>query len=234
MTLASLAPAVRRGAWLVKRQVFDWAAEALGVPADDFEFSNNTVVSRSNPGKKKTLEELFRSKGVMDVIAIGNREQNPAGKAIMPFSAQFAEVEVNTKTGEVKVVRLLSANDSGRVINRKTYESQVYGGMTQGLGYALTEKRVLDRQTGKMCNANLHDYKVPGALDVPVDHEVQPVDLNDNECNNIGCKGLGEPAHVPAAAAIANAIYDAIGVHPTNGPVDNRAILELLSKKKRG
>jgi xanthine dehydrogenase YagR molybdenum-binding subunit len=234
MTLASLTPAVRRGAWLVKRQVFDWAAEALGVPADDFEFSNNTVVSRSNPGKKKTLEELFRSKGVLDVIAIGNREQNPAGKAIMPFSAQFAEVEVNTKTGEVKVVRLLSANDSGRVINRRTYESQVYGGMTQGLGYALTEKRVIDRQTGKMCNPNLHDYKVPGALDVPVNHEVQPVDLNDNECNNIGCKGLGEPAHVPAAAAIANAIYDAIGVHPTNGPVDNRTILELLSKKKRG
>ena len=198
------------------------------------EFKGNAVVSRSNPDKKKTMEELFRSKGVMDVIAIGNREQNPAGKAVMPFSAQFAEVEVNTKTGEVKVLRLVSANDSGRVINRKTYDSQVYGGMTQGLGYALTEKRVMDRQTGKMCNANLHDYKVPGALDVPVNYDVQPVDLKDNECNNVGCKGLGEPGHVPAAAAIANAICDAIGVRPTNGPVDNRMILELLSKKKRG
>jgi xanthine dehydrogenase YagR molybdenum-binding subunit len=234
MTMPSLAPAVRRGAWLVKKQIFDWAAEAIGLPADDMEIKGNAIVSRSNPDKKKTMEELFRSKGVMDVIAIGNREQNPAGKAIMPFSAQFAEVEVNTKTGEVKVVRLVSANDSGRVINRKTYDSQVYGGMTQGLGYALTEKRVMDRQTGKMCNANLHDYKVPGALDVPVSFDVQPVDLKDNECNNVGCKGLGEPGHVPAAAAIANAVYDAIGVRPTNGPVDNRTILELLSKKKRG
>jgi CO/xanthine dehydrogenase Mo-binding subunit len=233
-TLASLAPAVRRGAWLLKQQIFGWAAEALGVPAADLEFKNNTIVSRSHPDKKKTVEELLRSKGVMDVIAIGNRDPNPAGKVVMPFSAQFAEVEVNTRTGEVKVVRLVSANDSGRVVSRKTYENQVYGGMTQGLGYALTEKRVMDRQTGKMCNPNLHDYKVPGALDVPVRYEVQPVDLKDNECNNVGCKGLGEPGHVPAAAAIANAIYDAIGVRPTNGPVDNRAILELLSKKKRG
>ena len=55
----------------------------------------------------------------------------------------------------------------------------------------LTEKRVMDRQTGKMCNANLYDYKVPGALDVPVDHDVVPIDLKDNECNNVGCKGIG-------------------------------------------
>jgi len=234
MTLASLVPAVRRGAWLVKRQIFDWAAEALGVQADDLEFKNNSVVSRSLPDKKKTLADLFRTKGVMDVIAIGNREPNPANKAVMPFGAHFAEVEVNTRTGEVKVVRLVAANDSGRVVNKKTFENTVYGGMTQTLGYALTEKRVVDRQTGRMCNANLHDYKAPSAMDVPVDHEVVPIDLKDNECNNVGCKGLGEPAHVPTAAAIANAIYDAIGVRPTNGPVDNRMILELLSKKKRG
>ena len=234
MTLASLVPAVRRGAWLVKRQVFDWAAEALGVPADDLEFQGSSIVSRSRPDKKKTLEELFRSKGVMDVIAIGNREPNPADKVVMPFGAHFAEVEVNTRTGSVRVVRFVAANESGRVVNLKTFQSQVYGGMTQGLGYALTEKRVMDQQTGKMCNANLHDYKAPGALDVPVDHTVLPVDLKDNECNNVGCKGLGEPGHVPTAAALANAIYDAIGVRPVNGPVDNRMILELLSKKKRG
>jgi CO/xanthine dehydrogenase Mo-binding subunit len=234
MTLPSLVPAVRKGAWLLKRQVFDWASEVLGVTADDIEIKNNSVVSRSNPDKKKTLEELFRSKGVMDVIAIGNREPNPAGKAVMPFGAHFAEVEVNTKTGEVRVVRLLGANESGRVVNQKTFDNLVYGGMTQGLGYALTEKRVMDPQTGIMCNANMQDYKVPGAMDVPVDHDVLPIDLKDNECNNVGCKGLGEPAHVPTAAAIANAVYDAIGVRPVSGPIDNRTILELLSKKKRG
>ncbi len=234
MTLASLVPAVRRGAWLVKRRILDWAAEALGVPADDVEIRKESVASKLNPDKKRTLEQLFRSKGVMDVIAIGNREPNPANKVVMPFSAQFAEVEVNTRTGSVRVVRLVAADDSGRPVNLKTYENQVYGGVIQGLGYGLTEKRVMDRRTGKMCNPNLHDYKVPGALDVPVSLDVVPIDLRDNECNNVGSKGLGEPCHVPAAAAIANAIYNAVGVRPVDGPVDRKTILELLGKKERG
>jgi CO/xanthine dehydrogenase Mo-binding subunit len=85
-----------------------------------------------------------------------------------------------------------------------------------------------------MVNANLHDYKVPSAKDVPMDIDVVPVDLKDNECNNVGSKGLGEPCHVPTAAAIANAVYNAIGARPTDSPIDNRTILELLSKKRRG
>ena len=111
-------------------------------------------MSRSSPDKIKPLAELFRSKNVMDVIGIGNREPNPPDKAIMPFGTHFVEVEVNTRTGEVRVVRFTAANESGRVINRHTFDSQVYGGMTMGLGYAMTEKRVLDRQTGKMVNVN--------------------------------------------------------------------------------
>jgi CO/xanthine dehydrogenase Mo-binding subunit len=231
MTLPSLAPAVRQGAWIVKRRILDWASEALEVPEEDIRIDGSSVVSISSPKNKKTLEELFRAKNVLDVIAVGNREPNPADKVVMPFGAHFAEVEVNTKTGEVRVVRLVAANESGRVINLKTFKNQVYGGMTQGLGLALTEKRVLDRATGRMCNVNLHDYKVPTAMDVPVNHEVVPIDLNDNDCNNVGCKGLGEPAHVPAPAAIANAIADAIGMHPTEGPIDNKTILDLLGKK---
>jgi xanthine dehydrogenase YagR molybdenum-binding subunit len=233
-TLPCLMPTVRRGAWLVKLQLLAWGAETLGVDVEDLELKDNVVVSRSDPAKKKTVEELIRAHGVMDVIGIGNREPNPPDKATMPFAAHFAEVEVNTRTGEVKVVRLLGANESGRVINRKTFDNQVYGGMNQGVGFALIEKRVLDNQTGKMCNVNLHDYKVATALDVPADHQVLAIDPKDMECNNVGCKGLAEPATVPTGAAIANAIYDAIGVRPTHGPVDPRTILELLSKKKRG
>jgi len=214
----------------VKRQLFDWAAKALSVSKDDLRIEGSAVVCISNPEKKQALEQLFQSNGVRDVIAIGNRDPNPADKVVMPFGAHFAEVEVNTDTGEVKVVRLAAANESGRVINLKTFKNQVYGGMTQGLGLALTEKRVMDRATGKMCNVNLHDYKLPTAMDVPVDHEVVPIDLKDNDCNNVGCKGLGEPGHVPAPAAIANAIADAIGVQPTHGPIDNKTILELLKK----
>ncbi len=234
MTLPGIAPAVRKGAWLVKRQVFGWAAEALGVPEDDLELKGNSILSRSNPEKKKTIEEIFRSKGVMDVIGIGNRDPNPPKATTMPFAAHFAEVEVNTRTGEVKVLRLVGANESGRVINRKTFDNQVFGGMAQGVGFGLMEKRVLDRQTGKMCNLNMHDYKVPTALDVPVDHQVVAIDPKDTECNIVGCKGSGEPATIPTAAAVANAIYNAIGVRPTHGPIDPKTILDLLGKQKRG
>jgi CO/xanthine dehydrogenase Mo-binding subunit len=231
MTIPSLMPAVRQGAWIVKRKIFDWAAQALNVSADDLKIENNSVISISDPQKKKTLDELFGANNVHDVIAVGNREPNPTDKSIMPFGAHFAEVEVNTKTGEVRVLRLVAANESGRVINLKTFENQIFGGMTQGLGLAMTEKRVMDRSTGKMCNVNLHDYKVPTAMDVPVAHEVVPIDLKDNHCNNVGCKGVGEPGHVPAPAAIANAIADAIGVHATEGPIDNKTILDLLGKE---
>ena len=234
MTLPGLVPAVRRGAWLVKRQLFEWAAESLKVPADTLEFQNNAVVVRGSPDKRAVIQELMRAHGVNDVIGIGNRDPNPSDKVTMPFAAHFAEVEVNTRTGEVNVVRLLAANESGRVINRKTFDNQVFGGMTMGLGYALTEKRVLDRQTGKMCNVNLHDYKVPTSLDVPADHRVIAIDPKDTECNIVGCKGLGEPAHVPTASSIANAVYDAVGVRPTRGPIEPKTILELLSKKTRG
>ena len=232
MTLPGLMPAVRKGAWLVKRQLIEWGAAALGVPADDLELKDSAVVSRSSPDKKKTVEELIRANRVMDVIGIGNRDPNPADKATMPFAAHFAEVEVNTRTGEVKVLRMVGANESGRVINRKTFDCQVYGGMAQGVGYSLMEKRVLDNQTGKMCNLNFHDYKIPTALDLPADHQVVAIDPKDTECNIVGCKGSGEPATIPTAAAVANAIYDAIGVRPTHGPINPRTILELLSKKR--
>jgi xanthine dehydrogenase YagR molybdenum-binding subunit len=233
MTLPGVVPAVRKGAWLVKTQILSWGAEALGVPEADLEIQGDTVCSRSDPSKKKPFGELFRSKGVMDVIAIGTRDPNPA-KATMPFAAHFAEVEVNTRTGEIKVLRMVGANESGRVVNRKTFDNQVFGGMMQGLGFGLMEKRVLDRQTGKMCNLNMHDYKIPTALDAPVDHQVVAIDPRDDECNIVGCKGSGEPATIPTAAAVANAIYNAIGVRPTHGPIDPRTVLELLGKGKRG
>jgi CO/xanthine dehydrogenase Mo-binding subunit len=234
MTLPGLIPAVRKGAWLVKRQLLSWASDSIGVGADDLELKDGSIVSRHSPEKKKTIEELMRAHGVMDVIGIGNRDPNPRNKATMPFAAHFAEVEVNINTGEIKVVRLLGANESGRVINLKTFNNQVLGGMTMALGFGLTEKRVMDRQTGKMCNLNLHDYKVPTALDVPADHDVLAIDPKDAECNIVGCKGSGEPAHVPTASAIANAVYNAIGVRPTHAPIEPKTILELLSKEKRG
>jgi len=153
----------------------------------------------------------------------------------LPFAAQFAEVEVNTLTGEVRVLRMLAAHDSGRVMNRLTYENQVFGGLTMGIGFGLTEERILDsRQTGTVVNANWHDYKIPTAKDVPLDQTCLPIDTHDTECNTVGAKGLGEPATIPTAAAIANAVYHATGMRVTDAPVTRGRMLAALAERRGG
>jgi xanthine dehydrogenase YagR molybdenum-binding subunit len=100
-----------------------------------------------------------------------------------------------------------------------------------GIGLALTEQRVLDRaRTGRMVNANFHDYMIPTAMDVPADQNVVAIDPRDTACNTTGAKGIGEPATVPAASAIANAIYNAIGVRITTSPIDPAAILKAVNR----
>ncbi|HEX9154695.1 MAG TPA: molybdopterin cofactor-binding domain-containing protein, partial [Nitrospira sp.] len=151
---------------------------------------------------------------------VGFRGPIPEGKVVNPFAAQFCEVEVNTMTGEVRIVRFLGCHDSGRVMNRLTYDNQVFGGITMGIGLAMTEARVLDRdQTGKMVNRNLHDYKLPTSLDVPVEMSSLPIEKPDDTANTIGAKGLGEPVTIPTAAAVANAIYNAVGIRMTETPM---------------
>jgi xanthine dehydrogenase YagR molybdenum-binding subunit len=101
------------------------------------------------------------------------------------------------------------------------------------IGFALTERRVLDRRTGRVLNANLHDYKVPTALDVPVEMACLPVDPHDTECNTTGTKGLGEPATIPTAPAVANAVYHATGIRVTRAPITPMQMLERLAARRR-
>jgi xanthine dehydrogenase YagR molybdenum-binding subunit len=128
---------------------------------------------------------------------------------------------------------MLAAHDSGRAMNRLTFENQVFGGITMGVGFALTEARVLDRQTGTVVNANWHDYKIPTAKDSPPEMACLPIDPHDRECNTTGAKGLGEPATIPTAAAIANAVHDAIGIRVTDTPMSPVQIMELLARQRK-
>jgi xanthine dehydrogenase YagR molybdenum-binding subunit len=155
---------------------------------------------------------------------------------VNPFAAHFAEVEVNTRTGEIKVLRFLAAQDSGRVMNRLTYDDQVIGGVTMGIGLALTEDRIMDHvHEGRVLSGNLHDYKLPTSMDVPADLASLPIDLNDTACNSVGAKGLGEPATIPAAAAVANAVAHAIGVRVPDSPISPMRVLAALgTPKQRG
>jgi xanthine dehydrogenase YagR molybdenum-binding subunit len=143
-------------------------------------------------------------------------------------------VEVNTRTGETRILRFLGAHDSGRVLNRLTYDSQVIGGITMGIGLAMTEERVLDRNhTGKLVNRNWHDYKVPTSLDVPPEMVSVPIDPGDAEANTTGAKGLGEPVTIPTAAAVANAVCHATGIRVTESPMTPVRLCALLAGRKK-
>jgi CO/xanthine dehydrogenase Mo-binding subunit len=234
-TVPTESPAVRDAAVKVKQQILDMAAKELKVSRDDVVYKGATVVSKSDPANQKKIIELesLQKQGV--VVGVGYRAPNPEGKAITPFAAQFCEVEVNTLTGELKILRFLGAHDSGRVMDRLTYDNQVHGGITMGIGLATTEMRVLDvNQTGKLVNRNWHDYKLPTALDVASVTESLPIELPDNEANTTGAKGLGEPVTIPTAPALANAVFHALGVRFYDTPINPTTIMARLAKAKEG
>jgi CO/xanthine dehydrogenase Mo-binding subunit len=233
-TVPTESPAVRDAAIAVKRQLLGLAAEEKGWDPSDLELDGQAVVSRTDPQRRLPLSEIGRLQRQRVIVGVGYRGPNPENRVVNPFAAHFCEVEVDTLTGEVRVVRFLGAHDSGRVLNRLTYDNQVFGGITMGIGFGLTEERVLDRrQTGKMLNANLHDYRVPTALDVPADMVSLPIELGDTECNTTGAKGLGEPVTIPTAAAIANAVHDAIGIRVADTPISPSRLVGLLAAKRK-
>ena len=146
------------------------------------------------------------------------------------FAAQAAEVEVDTQTGEVTLVKFTSAHDVGRAIHPKNCEGQVEGALATGLGYATTEEVVVD-STGVVVNAQLLDYKLPCSLDMP--RIVVPIIVEgDDPRGPYGAKGVGEPALVPTAPAIAAAIYDAIGVQIQDLPITAEKVFRALKAKE--
>jgi len=233
-TVPTESPAVRAAALSVKKQLLESAAQDLKLAADDLEIQNGEIVSRSDPAKKKKITDVSALRRNAVVVGVGYRGPNPPNRSINPFAAQFCEVEVNVKTGEIRIVRFLAAQDSGRVMNRLTYQNQVFGGVVMGIGLGMTEERILDKeQTGKMLNANWHDYKIPTALDVPADMTCVPIDPHDTEANSTGAKGLGEPATIPAAAALANAVYHATGVRVVDSPISPMRLMRLFADRSK-
>ncbi len=227
-------PAVRAAALDVRRQLLEMAAEQLSVDVGALELKDGVVADRTAPDKRVALKDLKALQEQQTIVGVGRRRPHKKGMVGLPFVAHFAEVEVDTRTGETRILRLLGAHDSGRPMNLLTYRNQVFGGMTMGVGFAMTEERVLDRNTGRMPNANWHDYKIATAMDVPPDFTCLPIDPHDTEFNDTGTKGIGEPATIPTAAAIANAVYHATGVRVTETPINPTQMARLLAARKAG
>jgi xanthine dehydrogenase YagR molybdenum-binding subunit len=227
MTTASVGPAVRVAAEDALRQLLEAAAEILGVSASRLR-ANDSVISSDDGAASISFRSLCDQLGDVMIIGRGARGPNPSGVALASFGAQFAEVDVDVDTGVVRVLRIVAVHDAGRIINPTLAESQVEGGIIQGLGYALFEERVLDPATGRMLNANMHDYKIPTIGDVPR-IDVELLDVADPTANHTGARGLAEPPIIPTAPAIANAVANAIGVEVLELPLTPWRVLGALS-----
>jgi len=217
-----------------KEIILNAAAEVLNTSISSIVVENGVVYDRETPSKRIEFDKLvrrihFREGGTNIVVSAFYdpptvmQDESWRGNisAAYVFGAQAALVEVDRETGEVKVLKVVSVHDSGRIINPMAAEGQVHGGVHMGIGYALYEELVLEQ--GRVVNASFADYHVPTALETPV---VKAVFVeNPDPAGPFGAKGIGETACIPTAAAIANAVYDATGRRVKKLPIKYRDIL---------
>jgi xanthine dehydrogenase YagR molybdenum-binding subunit len=160
--------------------------------------------------------------GVNPLIAHGEWHEGLSSSGV--GGVQFAEVEVDTETGVVKVRKILCVQDCGLIVDKLTCVTQIQGGIILGIGYALFEERVMDPTTGVVLNPNFETYKLPNFADVP-EMEVILFDMPER-----GVIGVGEPATIPTASAIANAVANALGVRVSSLPITPARVLVALGK----
>jgi len=184
-----------------------------GCRLDDVTVADGRIQHGYKPGGGEAYSEILARHGLDELTADGDSAPpKPEDVGMAPsgaFAARFAEVRVDPDLGLVRVARIVSAVDGGRILNEKTATSQIIGGTVGGIGMALLEETVTDPTSGRIANANLGDYLVPVNADVP-DLEVFFVGEPDR-FNPIGVKGVGEVGLVGIAAAIANAVFHATG-----------------------
>jgi xanthine dehydrogenase YagR molybdenum-binding subunit len=227
-TIATLAPAVREAAANARQQLLEAAALVLEEEPARLTVQDGQIAVSGEPDNRVSVAEVTTRIAPHMIQGHGRRGPNPKDKSVRTFGAQCVEVEVDVETGEVTLLQVVAAHDCGRIINPTLVTSQVIGGVTQGIGFALSEERVVDGKRGVVLNANLEEYKLPTAADVPpIVHGL--LDLPDIAANSAGVKGIGEPPLVPTAPAIANAIFDATGIRLRDTPLSRRRLVEALA-----
>lgn len=231
--------AVKAAAIDARRQLLEAAAGELGVPADNLRIENGIIYDHQRPERRIAFAGAaqvasYRQAGAT-ILAGGSfvppgvtmvHPENKTGNisCAYPFVTQIAEVEVNRETGEVRVLNVVSAHDLGKAINPLMARGQVYGAVAQGIGFALSEEMV--EGSGVIKNQGFKHYDMPRSVDMP---PVVPILVESGDPNGpYGAKGLGEPALTSIAPAIANAIFDAVGVRIDSLPITPEKVLKAL------
>jgi xanthine dehydrogenase YagR molybdenum-binding subunit len=233
MTTTSITPAARDAAFQARQAMAAALAPMLAVSAPEIEMREGKVFPRADRSRAISFRQAAARLRTSEVVGRASRVPDyEQPKARLKYGGvQFAEVAVDTKTGVVKVERMMAVHDCGRPLNPLAIQSQINGGIIQGISYALYEDRRLDRNTGLMVNPNLEAYKIAGAFETP---EIETVILeNYLALSSTDAGGIGEPATVPTAAAIANAFYNATGVRIRTLPMTPAAVLAALRQEGR-
>jgi len=225
----------------IKRKLLKFGSKILDVAAEDLVLRDRLIFASNDPEKSMPIDKLLRkthfSPGGTMLMAdcFYDPDNENLGKDFKgnmsmtyTFGVHGVKVKVDEETGKVEVLEYVAAHDVGQAINPMLLEGQVYGGVVMGLGYALTEEVV--HKNGENMNANFRDYKLFTAKDA-VKIKAPVLETADTD-GPFGAKGIGEPGCVPTAPAIANAIYDAVGVRIKDLPITPEKVLAALKEKK--
>ncbi len=233
----SITPPARNAAHDIKTQLIELAAGELNTDTDNILTENGWFFSKTDNSKKISFHDLAGKLRVEQITATASRSDDYGGFMVGTVgfeelgAVQFAEVSVDTETGFVKVDKVVAVHSCGRPLNIGQIESQINGGVIMGIAYALYEDRVIDENTGQQVNPNLDQYKMPFTFEVP---EIQIELIEEYGArSSTDATGIGEPANIATAAAVANAVYNAIGVRMTELPITPSRILAALNKAKK-
>ena len=225
-----------------KMQILDIVAQEYKLDVNDLDIIAEQVLHRKDNSKilnfDKALELCYSFNYGRQIIGRGSYnpkttpvdfrtgEGNVSGS--YGFEAQIAEVEVNTDTGEIRIVKMWDAHDIGKAINPQSVEAQIEGSLAMGIGYTFYED--LQFRNGRVVNPNFANYRLPRSIGVP-EMETILIETNDPE-GPFGAKGMGEASLLPTSAAIANAVEDAIGVRIKDLPITPAKIIKALKEKE--
>ncbi len=209
----------------LKGRLIEKAAAVMNERPEDLDIAGGRVVSRGSAGM--TVRELMNHGNLAPLVVRKSRVPN-GEKTGVPYFATFSEVEVDTDTGRVEVIKIVHVNDCGTVMFASGAEAQQIGGQCIGMGEALTEEIIYDEETGIPLNFNFIDYKIPTMADMP---DIDPVLLEVwKGAGEYGACGIGEGTVTCTPRAVLNAIYNAIGVRVNDIPVKPEKILKALGK----
>ena len=213
----------------VNKLMIERASVIWDTPVENVEYKDGMFSHRSDPDLHMTFKELAGKLLSTGGAITGCSSVDPTG-AGPAFATHIVDVEVDMETGKVEILRYTANQDAGKAIHPSYVEGQIQGGVVQGIGWALNEEYFFD-ESGRMMNASLLDYRIPTSLDLPmIDTVIVEV---ANPGHRYGARGVGEMPIVPPMAAIANAIYDAIGVRIRELPMSPGKVLEALWGKTR-